>query len=246
MTNIKDSNADQSVFVTVGRDSDSEFLRIPFSQIRKDDYLLGEGTIAVKDALETDGGWIVSTGDGRQLTPKSFLNNPGTIKCGDEVNAEKAWHYFMDVMDEGMFYYLTREFNKNYEMDPWDHEDGWFDIQLWLPYFCGTVAFNKTNQPHQIAYIDTAMNTESDVTQDNIELLRSEADRLNNTKEYSFRIVNGNLLYLECEIKLSDDVFTALKEVFDKVIEINNWVDEWFHNEWPKAMRLYNSEKTEL
>ena len=146
MNNIKDGNAVQSVFVTVGRDSDNEFLRIPFSQIRKDDYLLGEGTIAVKDAIETDGGWIVSTGDGRQLTPKSFLNNPGSIQCGDEVDAEKAWQYFMDVMDEGMFYYLTREFNKNYEMDPWDHEDGWFDIQLWLPYFCGTVVFKKSNQ----------------------------------------------------------------------------------------------------
>jgi len=39
---------------------------------------------------------------------------------------------------------------------------------------------------------------------------------------------------LACEINLQNDYELAAREVFQAVLNINHWAEQWYNNEWPK------------
>jgi len=147
----------------------------------------------------------------------------------------RKWTIFTRTMKNNLLILLNKQFGTQFEYDVWDHENGYYDIQLWLPYFCGTVVFMQSNRDNQIAYISTVLNKESDITSATQKLLETEAARLNTKGGYKFK-VNGKLLYLEHEVVLSKDKKTAAKELFDAIMEINHWAEEWYKNKLLKMI----------
>lgn len=141
--------------------------------------------------------------------------------------SDDSWEEFMETTVNGLYEFLEKKyvgefetsFNGDTDFDVWDHYNGTFDIPVCLPNCSVLVHFEHAER---IAFFDTTIFADEESLPLKIAYLIKRDDNLNKSAKFHYTFNDGEL-HLYDELPYSNNDIEAVKQVYDKIIEIHRF-----------------------